>query len=393
MRDFRPAAQALRPELVALRRDFHQHPELAFKEVRTAGIVAQYLQQLGLEVQAGVGQTGVVAILEGDQPGPTILVRCDMDALPILEATQHEFPSQTPQQMHACGHDGHTAIGLGLAKLLSAYRQQIKGRVKFIFQPAEEIGMGAKTMLADGAFADPTPSMTFGLHVWPDLPVGEIILSPGALMAGAAIVDIELHGRGGHAARPQGLIDPIVAGAHLVTALQTLVSRNIDPTDTAVLSITQFQAGSSYNVIPPSASLKGTFRTFTPSAQAVMLARLEEMVAQTAQAFGCTAALAIDVRVPPVYNDVAITQRLQAGFAQALPDLTYHTDPSFKTMEAEDVAFFLQQAPGTFLLVGSGYSDKEKNFPLHHPQFDLNEDVLVLGAALLASAVSDYVLE
>lgn len=393
MRDFRPQAQALFPQLVERRRDFHQHPELAFQEIRTAGIVAQTLQQLGLEVQTGVGKTGVVAILEGESEGPTVLVRCDMDALPILEATGHAFPSQRANQMHACGHDGHTTIGLGVAQLLSAHRHEIKGRVKFIFQPAEEIGMGAKTMLAEGAFADPTPAVTFGLHVWPDLPVGEMIVSSGALMAGAAIFDIELTGRGGHAARPHGLIDPIVAGSHLVTALQTLVSRNIDPTDTAVISVTQFQAGSAYNVIPPTAQIKGTFRTFTPTAQAVILKRLEEMVYQTAQAFGCTATLSVDVRVPPVYNDSQVTQRLQSALAQTMPDLTYHNDPSFKTMEAEDVAFFLQQAPGTFLLVGSGYPEKEKNFALHHPQFDLNEDVLVLGAALLASAVSDYVLD
>jgi amidohydrolase len=392
MQDFHAAAARLRGEMIARRRDLHQHPELAFEETRTAALVAEELGKLGLEVRAGVGKTGVVGLLSGAEPGPTVLLRCDMDALPIQEENDTPYRSQTPNKMHACGHDGHTTVALAVAKLLAAEQARMQGQVMFVFQPAEEIGQGARAMLNEGVWGDDKPVACFGMHVWPELPVGEVIVSPGALMSGAAIFQVEITGKGSHAARPHLSHDPLMCGVQLVNAYQSIISRNLDPIESAVLSVTQFQAGQAFNVIPSQAVLKGTFRTFTAQTQALIIERLESLTAAIAQSMGCEAKLTIDVRVPPLYNDGAITDRLLAGYRQTLPDYRYHADAGFKTMESEDVAYFLEAIGGTYLLVGSGYPAPAWNHGLHHPEFDLNEEVLVVGASLLAGALSDYVL-
>ncbi|MDQ7035744.1 MAG: M20 family metallopeptidase, partial [Anaerolineae bacterium] len=216
--DFRAIAEAMREELVARRRDFHQHPETAFEEVRTAGIVAKELQQLGLEVQTGVGKTGVIGILDGDKEGPTVLVRADMDALPVTEANETDYVSQTAGKMHACGHDGHTAVALGVAKLFSQHRDKLKGRIKFVFQPAEEIGAGAKAMIADGALQNPKPDVSLGLHLWNSVPLGKVGIADGPIMAAPSIFEITIHGKGGHGAMPDETIDPLVCAAQMVMA-------------------------------------------------------------------------------------------------------------------------------------------------------------------------------
>lgn len=392
MQDFREAAALLRGEMIARRRDLHQHPELAFEEVRTAALVAEELGRLGLEVRRGVGKTGVVGLLSGAEPGPTVMLRCDMDALPILEENDSPYRSQTPNKMHACGHDGHTTVALGVAKLLAAEQARMRGQVLFVFQPAEEIGQGARAMLKDGVWGDEKPVACFGMHVWPELPVGELIVSAGALMTGAAIFEVEITGKGSHAARPHLSHDPLMCGVQLVNAYQSIISRNLDPIESAVLSVTQFQAGQAFNVIPGHAHLKGTFRTFTAGAQQLIIDRLQSLTASIAEGMGCEAKLTIDVRVPPLYNDAGITGRLLEAYQKTMPEYRYHSDPAFKTMESEDVAYFLEAVGGTYLLVGSGYPAPTWNHGLHHPQFDLNEEVLVVGASLLAAALSDYVL-
>lgn len=390
MKNFRPQAEALREELIARRRDFHQHPEIAFEEVRTAGIVAQALNDLGLEVQTGVGKTGVVAILEGDKPGPTVLVRADMDALPIAEENTVEYRSMTPNRMHACGHDGHTSIALAVAKLLSQQRSEIQGRVKFVFQPAEEIGLGAIGMIEDDALDSPTPELTLGLHLWNELPLGEVAITPGPLMAGCDVFTIQIKGRGGHAAMPNRTIDPVLASAHIIAMLQSIVSRNVPPMDTVVVSVTQVQGSEAPNVIPEQAILRGTIRTFSAESREMVIKRFETIVHSGAQAIGCEAEITIELMSLPVINDAKVAREVKATFEQVMPELNYRED--VMTMAAEDVAFFLERAPGLYFFVGSADHDRGLDYPHHHPRFDFNEDALVLGAGLLASAVARYVL-
>lgn len=390
MRDFRQQAQAMRDRMVERRRDFHCHPELSFQEVRTAGIVAETLAGLGLEVQTGVGKTGVVGLLEGDHAGPVVMVRCDMDALPIDEANDVEYKSQTPNVMHACGHDGHTTIGLAVAEMLAKHRDELAGTIKFVFQPAEEIGKGALAMIDDGVLTTPTPEISLGLHLWNELPVGEVALTAGAMMASAGTFDLVVKGRGGHGGLPNKSIDPVIALAHIITAMQTVVSRNLPPLETAVISVTKLRAGDVYNVIPERAEAAGTLRTFSQSVSDLVVERLTTIATNVASAMGCTAELTVRWLTPPVMNDAGVVERLHAGYQEIAPDINFQTD--FVTMVSEDVAFFLNQAPGVFMMVGSADASRGLNYDHHHPRFDFDEEALVVGASLLASAVAEYVL-
>ena len=267
-------AETLFPYTQTLRRDFHQHPEIGFQEVRTASIVARELRELGLEVSTGIAETGVVAMLEGERPGPTALLRFDMDALPVTEETGAEYASLTPGVMHACGHDGHTAIGLTVARLLHAHRDELAGTVKLVFQPAEEGLGGAKRMVAEGVLANPRPDLSLALHLWNDKPFGWIGVTPGPAMAASGRFQITITGSGGHGAAPHLTHDPVVAAAQIITALQTIVSRNVRPLDSAVVSVTAIEAGDAFNVIPSTAVLKGTFRTYRPEVEALLKARI-----------------------------------------------------------------------------------------------------------------------
>lgn len=386
--DFMTEAQAMREELVARRRDFHQNPELAFEEVRTAGIVAAELTSLGLEVQTGIGKTGVIGILDGATDGPTVLVRADMDALPILEANEKEYASQVPGKMHACGHDGHTAIALGVAKMLVGKRDQLAGRVKFVFQPAEEVGGGARAMVADGALENPRPDVVFGLHLWNNMPVGKLGIASGPVMAGSSDFIVKLSGHGGHGANPHESIDPVICAAHIVTALQTIVSRNADPIDNAVVSVTRLQAGTANNIIPQTAELSGTFRTFRPEVRDLVATRIGEIARGVAGAMGCEIDVEIRHHTTFVANDPEVTTRLRDLFRSM-----GHSEEDFieaRTMGAEDVGEFMADIPGTYFFVGSANESLGLNYGHHHPRFDFDEDVLPLGAALLASAVADY---
>lgn len=388
--DFLPAATALADRLTAWRRDLHRHPELAFQEKRTASLVAKELTSLGLEVQTGIGQTGVVGILAGTDDGPTVLVRFDMDALPITEQNDVPYGSCAPGIMHACGHDGHTAIGLGVAHLLCARRDQIRGQIKFVFQPAEEIAAGANAMIADGVLDNPVPTVAIGLHLWNALPVGQLGLMPGPTMAGASIFEITIRGKGGHGASPHETRDPLLAATHVVNALQSVVSRNIDPLDTAVLSVTSFNAGIAYNIIPPEATLKGTLRAYTANTRATLEARLIEITRGVASALGCEADLRVEHLTPALTNDPEVTAVvLEAIAPYAAPD---HIRTGIRTMGAEDMAIFLERVPGCFVLVGSANPTRGLDYAHHHPNFDFDEAALPLGAAAIASAVAAYVI-
>lgn len=390
--DWMAAAESLLDEMIARRRDFHRHPELAFEEIRTAGIVARELGALGLEVSMGVGRTGVVGVLEGASDGPTVLVRCDMDALPILEANHTDYVSEAPGKMHACGHDGHTSIGLAVAKMLAARRDQMAGRVKFVFQPAEEIAQGAMAMIDDGVLQSPAPQVALGLHLWNEMPVGHVGLVDGPMMASANTFEITLHGRGGHGAMPDQARDPLLAGAQIVSALQSIVSRNVSGLDTAALSVCSFNAGFTHNVIPAEARLTGTFRTYQQATNDLVGERLREIATGVGTALGVEAEVALRQLTPPLVNDAATNRRLQGAFERLSFGTPITWDGDARTMASEDMACILARVPGTFLFVGSADASRELNFAHHHPRFDFDERALALGAGLLAAAVAAYVV-
>jgi amidohydrolase len=388
--DLKSQIAARQDAWIALRRDLHRHPELGFALPRTAGIVAGRLRDLGLEVQTGIGESGIVAVLEGAADGPTVLVRADMDALPIQEENAVPYASQTAGVMHACGHDGHTAIVLAVAELLSAQRAGLAGRVKFIFQPAEELGRGAQAMIAAGALQAPVPDVSLGLHLWNDMPVGVVALVDGPMMAAAGDVAITVHGRGGHGALPHEARDPIVAASQIVGALQTVVSRSVQPTDVAVVSVTEFKAGDSFNVIPSSARLRGTIRAFRAEVIALLEERTRAIAQDIAAALGCQAEVTVEQLTVPLVNDAGVNERLRAVFQAVAPGVQIIRN--FQTMAAEDMSYFLQAVPGTFFFVGSANAERGLDYPHHHPRFDFDEAAIPLGVELLTAAVASYVL-
>jgi amidohydrolase len=388
--NFRDEALALQPEMIERRRDFHRHPELAFQEVRTAGIVATTLNELGLEVQTGVGRTGVIGMLEGDYDGPTLLVRADMDALPILEENTTDYVSGSAGVMHACGHDGHTTIGLAVAKMLSQRRSEIHGRVKFVFQPAEEIGQGADAMIKDGALNNPRPDYSIGLHLWNDMPLGMVAVTPGPCMAAADIFRCVITGVGGHGASPQQTRDPVVAAAQIISALQTIAARNVDPLDTAVVTVGSLHSGDAFNVIPGTTELKGTIRTYRKETKEFVHHRLREIVEGVATAMGCTAEVEIIQMTIAVDNDTDLSARIAEIAAKHVGAENVRRD--VRTMGSEDVSLFMDDIPGCYFFVGSANEERGLNYPHHNARFDIDEGALPLAAALLAEAAASFVI-
>ena len=385
--DFMAEAEALRDELIERRRDFHRHPELAFEEHRTAGIVAEELNELGLEVQTGVGRTGVIGILEGDSSGPTVLYRADMDALPIQEENSAEYASQEAGKMHACGHDGHTAIALGIAKLLSGHRDALSGRVKFVFQPAEEVGGGASSMIADGALEDPAPDYCLGIHLWNDLEVGAVSAVAGPTMSGAGVFEITVTGKGGHGAMPHQTADPIVCSAQLILALQTIVSRNVDPLDLVVITVGKLEGGSARNIIPQTVTFSGSFRLFREETRELVKTRIQEVAQGVAAAMGCRADVDFGLGIGAVINDAEVTARARNVLASYSDSVSVVEKP---WMASEDVGLLMQRNPSAYLLVGSANRERGLDYPHHHPRFDIDEDVLPLSVGMMSAVVADY---
>ena len=371
-----------------LRRDFHMHPELGYQEVRTAGIVARELSELGLEVTTGIAKTGVVGMLEGGRPGQVVLLRFDMDALPITEQTGAEYASQNPGVMHACGHDGHTAVGLTVARLLHAHAADLAGTVKFVFQPAEEGLRGAELMVKEGVLDNPRPDLTLAMHVWNDEPFGWLGIASGPVMAAAEIFKVTLIGKGGHGAMPHQAVDPVVAAAQVITALQSITARNISPLKTAVISVTMLRSGDAFNIIPMTAELTGTIRTFEPEVRRIVLERFHQVVAGVSQAMGCQSEIEVTSITPAVINDPLVSSRVRAVAQLLIPDTPVVTDCA--TMGSEDMAFMMQEVPGCFFFVGSANSQRGLNAPHHHPRFDIDEQALTRGAALMAAAAADF---
>ena len=386
MTDILSEAQALFEYTRSLRRDFHAHPELGFHEVRTSGIVAQELNKLGLEFNTGIAGTGVVALLEGAKPGPVILVRADMDALPILEETGAAYASQNPGVMHACGHDGHTAILLTVAKMLLAHRDELAGTVKFMFQPAEEGMGGAEKMIEGGVLDNPKVDRVLGLHVWNEQPVGWFGISNGPMMAGAEIFKIKVEGKGGHGAAPHLGIDPVLAAAQIISALQGIVARNVAPLQTAVVSVCTIHGGEAFNVVPPAVEMTGTIRTFEPDVRIRVLQRFEETVLGVAKAMGCRATIDLERLTPATVNHPETALSIQIIARQLFPDADIES-ANYITMGSEDFAFLLEKVPGCFFFVGSANPEKGLDAGHHHPKFDFDEIALPQAAALMAAAV------
>jgi len=370
-----------------LRRDLHMHPELGFQEVRTASIVANELRELGLDISTGIAKTGVIAILDSGKPGPIALLRFDMDALPIQEETGASYASQNSGVMHACGHDGHIAVGLTVARILNAYRDHLSGTIKFVFQPAEEGLGGAAMMVAEGVLENPRPNFCLTMHVWNDKPFGWLGISPGPIMAASETFHVLLTGKGGHGASPNLTIDPVLACAQIITALQSIVARNVPPLKTAVVSVTSVHSGEAFNVIPSQAEFKGTIRTFDPEVRSHVLNRFNEIVYGVANAMGCNVEIKTKSITPAVTNDAKITNLVQEIAKKLLPDFDIENNAT--TMGSEDMAYMMQEIPGCYIFVGSANAEKSLDAPHHNPRFDFDERAMLNGAALMAKATVD----
>ena len=367
---------ALHNEIKEWRRDFHSHPELRYDVHRTAGSVADKLKSFGCdEVVPGIGRTGVVGVIRGRKPGNKIVgLRADMDALPLEEETGLPYKSTVPGKMHACGHDGHTAMLLGAAKYLAETRN-FAGTAVVIFQPAEEGGAGALAMVKDGLISRFGIQEVYGMHNYPGLPIGQFAIRPGPIMAAADHVVIEIEGKGGHAARPHLSIDTILVGAQMINQLQSIVARNIDPLESAVISICMFQAGHTDNVIPQTAHLRGTARSLTPQVRELLHKRIGEVVEGTARLYGASAKITYTNGYPVVVN-----HERQTAFAADVAREVAGTDrvdiDVAPVMGAEDFAFMLQERPGAFIFVGNGDSAG-----LHHPAYDFNDETIPVGTS------------
>jgi amidohydrolase len=388
IQNLKSEAYLLKDQLVAWRQDFHRHPELGFQEFRTSSIVAKYLSSLGMEVQTGVGKTGVVGLLEGSQPGPVVMLRFDMDALPIQETNQIDYVSQTPGVMHACGHDAHTAIGMGIAQLLTKHRKELAGTIKFVFQPGEEGCGGALAMIADNVLENPKPDVTLGLHVWNDQPLGLLAAGNGGVMAAADIFTIKVQGKGGHGAQPHLCVDAVLIASQIVAALQSIVARNVDPRQTAVVTVGSIHAGTAFNIIADTAEMTGTIRTFDAATRDQIMRRLTDVVEQTARALGGSATIEIKAISPATVNDERVAQVVRETAIDVLG--AEHVTADQLTMTAEDMSEFLSRVPGCFFFIGSANAAKGLNAPHHNPRFDIDEDVLPLGVAVLASTALRY---
>lgn len=380
------------PGVVADRRDFHEHPELANQEVRTAGIVAERLRALGVEdVRTGIASTGVTGLIRGTKPGngKTVLLRADMDALPILEQNDVPYRSQSPGVMHACGHDAHTAMLLGVARLLSERRDAFSGTVKLLFQPAEESPPGgAKPMIDAGVLEDPKVDAAFGIHIAQEHPVGEIRLRSGPAMAAADRFQITIRGKGGHGAMPHISVDPIVIGAQIVTALQTLVSRSVDPTEEAVVTVGAFKAGEAFNVIPDTAELGGTVRTFNARNRDLLEERIGNLARGIAAAMGGEVEYRYVRGYPATVNDPEMAELVRGEAAKVVGEEGVREAPLM--MGAEDFSYFLEAVPGAFWFVGSKNADRGLVWGHHHPRFDIDEAALPIGMESMVNVALRY---
>ncbi len=373
-------------DLSAIRRDLHRHPELSMKEHRTAGVVERHLRGFGLKPRRLAG-TGVVADVAGRAPGRTILLRADMDALPVQEVKGRRYGSAVPGVMHACGHDGHTACLLGAAQRFAS-RPPERGRVRLCFQPGEEGADGARAMVRAGALRSPAPDAAAGLHLWINLPTGKVAVLDGPCMAAVDWFEIRVRGTGGHAAYPQDARDPVVAAAHVVTALQTLVSRRVDPRDSAVVTVGRIAAGTAFNIIPSDAIVEGTVRTCREATRRRIAREMKALAAGTARAFGCRADVDYEFQLPPTVNDPGLAALAREAAAEVVGRRNVvAAEPS---MGGEDVGLLFGRNPGVFAFLGCRNARRGIVHEHHHPAFDIDEAALPLGRDLLDALARRY---
>ncbi len=371
-------------ELTAWRRDFHAHPETGFEEVRTSALVAERLASWGIEVHRGIGRTGLVGVLRAGNGDRAVGLRADMDALDMPEANGFAHRSTVPGKMHGCGHDGHTTMLLGAARYLAETRN-FNGTVHFIFQPAEEGRGGARAMVEEGLFRRFPCSAIYGLHNRPGMPVGQYGICAGAMMAGCAFFDLVIQGKGGHGARPESTVDPVVCGAAIVSAYQSIIGRNVAPNDTGVVSVTGFSAGTAYNVIPDQVSLRGTVRAFRAETMALIERRMQALATSIAEGFGAEARLDVREVAAPVVNGVAQTAMIADAAAAMVGEAAVDRN-RIPAMGSEDFAYMMAEVPGAYILVGNGEGEAG-GCEVHNPHYDFNDAALPYGAGILAAVV------
>jgi amidohydrolase len=388
-------AAAINDQVVTWRRDIHAHPELGMQEFRTAGLVAEHLESLGIDVEAGVGGTGVVGVLHGGRPGPVVALRADMDGLPVTEQVDVPFASKETAMwqgrevgvMHACGHDNHVAILMGVASILAEMREDLPGTVKFLFQPAEEGPGGAEPMIAAGAMEDPRPDAVFGLHVFP-MPVGTIAYRTGGMLASADGLRIVVRGTQTHGAMPWGGVDPIVTASQIVVGLQTVVSRQVDLTDSpAIVTIGQIEGGNRGNIIPDTVLMIGTIRTLDPDTRTQVHERVRRMAENVAAANGAEAEVSIDLGYPVTVNDPDLTRRMVPSLQRIVGDGATVMPPM---TGAEDFSYFAEEVPGMFIGLGVAADDPSLVHPNHSPLFYADERALPIGVRAMASLAVDF---
>jgi amidohydrolase len=379
--------------LIQTRRDLHRHPELAFEEHRTAGIVAERLSAAGYEVRAGVAGTGVIGTMRGGAgAGATLLLRADMDALPVQEDTKHDFPSTVSGKMHACGHDAHVAIGLAVAERLAKQRAAWAGEIRYCFQPAEEGAGGAQRMIAEGTLDGVDAAM--GLHVWSGLPSGVVGVVDGPQMAGAREFRIVVHGRGGHGAIPQETIDATLVASQIVVALQSIVSRNVSPLDTAVVTVGSFHAGTAQNIIAATAVLEGTLRAYRMELLAELQDHVKRVAEGIATALGARAEITFgEIIFPPTVNAPEMAGLVRGAVSELLGEERLAAADEVRTMGAEDFAEFSSRVPGCFFFVGARDPSIGADFPHHSPHFDISEECLPIGVEVMEQAALGYLGE
>ena len=385
----RPEILDLQSDLVQWRRRLHQKPELGFEEHLTAKFIEQQLQKWDISYQTAIAKTGIVATITSNSSGKVLAIRADMDALPIQEANEVDYRSQHDGKMHACGHDGHTAIALGTAYYLQQHRDLWQGTVKIIFQPAEEGPGGAKPMIEAGVLQNPDVDAIIGLHLWNNLPLGTVGVRPGALMAAVECFRLEIIGKGGHGAMPDQTVDSIVVASQIVNALQTIVSRNVKPLDAAVVTVGEFHAGTALNVIADTANLSGTIRYFNPQLEILIGDRLEAIIAGICKMHDAQYKLNHWQLYPPTINDKAIAE-LVRSVAMEVVETPMGVVPECQTMGGEDMSFFLNEVPGCYFFLGSANPEKELAYPHHHPRFDFDEAALSMGVEMFVRCVEKF---
>jgi amidohydrolase len=384
----RPEVKQIADTIIAIRRDIHQHPELSFKEFRTAKCVEEKLLKLGLSVKIGVGKTGVVGDLIGELDGPKIALRADMDALPIQETGDVSYKSVNKGVMHACGHDGHVAMLLGAVEVLSAQKHKIKGKVRFIFQPAEEGEGGAKFMIEDGVLKG--VDQIYGVHLWNYQESGTIGVKPGPIMAAADGFIITINGKGGHGAAPQGTQDAVIISAHLIQAFQTIVSRNTNPIESTVVTVGKINGGYNFNIIADKVILEGTTRAYTEENRQLIKSRMTDIIKGTEKSFNCTIELDYKDGYPPTINDNDCAKIVLDSAKKIVGD---KAGEPYLSMGGEDFSYFLNEKPGAFFFVGSAPKDREPMSTPHHcSHFDIDEDSLLVGSSLFVQIIDDLLI-